>query len=87
MNSDETAKEGAVLVVGGGIGGIQAAIDLADSGFYVYLVEESSAIGGRINSTKRCQPTTAPCACSRPSWWKPGGIIISKFCQTRSCSM
>lgn len=30
---------GAVLVVGGGVGGIQAALDLAESGYYVYLVE------------------------------------------------
>jgi heterodisulfide reductase subunit A len=37
---------GAVMVVGGGIAGIQAAMDLADAGFYVYLIERSSAIGG-----------------------------------------
>ena len=35
---------GAVMVVGGGIAGIQASLDLADSGFYVYLVEKSSSI-------------------------------------------
>ena len=34
-------KTGAVMVVGGGITGMQAALDLADSGFYVYLVEKS----------------------------------------------
>jgi len=33
------------MVVGGGIGGIQASLDLANSGFKVYLVEEESAIG------------------------------------------
>ena len=37
---------GSVLVVGGGITGMQAALDLADSGYYVYLVERSSSIGG-----------------------------------------
>lgn len=37
---------GAVLVVGGGIGGIQAALDLAESGYYVYLLEKSPSIGG-----------------------------------------
>ena len=42
------SKVGAVMVVGGGIAGIQAALDLADSGFYVYLVEKSSTIGGRM---------------------------------------
>ena len=38
--------KGAVLVAGGGIAGIQASLDLADSGFLVYLVEKQSAIGG-----------------------------------------
>ena len=37
---------GAVMVVGGGVAGIQAALDLAESGFYVHLVEKSSASGG-----------------------------------------
>jgi heterodisulfide reductase subunit A len=36
---------GSVMVVGGGIAGMQAALDLADSGFYVHLVEKSPAIG------------------------------------------
>ena len=43
---DSDKKTGAVLVVGGGISGIQAALDLAETGFYVYLVEKKSAIGG-----------------------------------------
>ena len=37
---------GAVMVVGGGIAGMQAALDLADSGYYVYLVEKEPSIGG-----------------------------------------
>ncbi|UCD83063.1 MAG: FAD-dependent oxidoreductase, partial [Desulfobacterales bacterium] len=41
--SDEIV--GSVMVVGGGIGGMQAALDLADSGYYVYLVEKGSSIG------------------------------------------
>ena len=45
-NSERKNKIGAVLVVGGGVGGIQASLDLADSGFKVYLVEEKPAIGG-----------------------------------------
>ena len=40
--------QGAVLVVGGGIAGMQAALDMANSGFYVYLVEKSPAIGGAM---------------------------------------
>jgi heterodisulfide reductase subunit A-like polyferredoxin len=43
-----TEKVGAVLVVGGGIAGIQASLDLADSGFKVYLLDESPSIGGVV---------------------------------------
>jgi len=50
-------KTGAVVVAGGGIGGIQAAIDLAESGFYVYLVEKSSSIGGRMSQLDKTFPT------------------------------
>ena len=48
---------GAVLVVGGGIAGMQAAIDLADSGYYVHLVEKSSAIGGLMSQLDKTFPT------------------------------
>jgi len=48
---------GAVLVVGGGIAGMQAAIDLADSGYYVHLVEKSSAIGGIMAQLDKTFPT------------------------------
>lgn len=48
---------GAVMVVGGGIAGIQASMDLADSGFYVYLVESSSAIGGVMAALDKTFPT------------------------------
>ncbi|MCE5244432.1 MAG: FAD-dependent oxidoreductase, partial [Desulfobacteraceae bacterium] len=41
-------KVGAVMVVGGGIAGVQAALDLANSGYYVYLVERSGAVGGSM---------------------------------------
>jgi heterodisulfide reductase subunit A len=39
---------GAVMVVGGGVAGIQAALDLAESGFYVYVVEKTPGIGGAM---------------------------------------
>jgi len=39
-------KVGAVLVIGGGIAGIQSSIDLADSGYKVYLTEATTSIGG-----------------------------------------
>ena len=48
---------GAVMVVGGGIGGIQATLDLAESGFQVYLVESSPTIGGVMSQLDKTFPT------------------------------
>jgi len=48
---------GAVMVVGGGIAGMQAAIDAADSGYYVYLVERTPAIGGLMAQLDKTFPT------------------------------
>jgi heterodisulfide reductase subunit A-like polyferredoxin len=48
---------GAVMVVGGGIAGMQSALDLANSGYYVYLVENSSAIGGLMSQLDKTFPT------------------------------
>jgi heterodisulfide reductase subunit A len=48
---------GSVLVVGGGIAGMQAALDLANSGYYVYLQEKSSAIGGVMSQLDKTFPT------------------------------
>jgi heterodisulfide reductase subunit A-like polyferredoxin len=48
---------GCVLVVGGGIAGMQAALDLADSGYLVHLVEKSSAIGGVMSELDKTFPT------------------------------
>ena len=50
-------KTGAVMVVGGGIAGMQSALDLADSGFYVHLVEKSPAIGGIMSQLDKTFPT------------------------------
>jgi len=50
-------KIGAVLVVGGGIGGMQASLDLAEAGYYVYLVEQSPAIGGVMAQLDKTFPT------------------------------
>ena len=50
-------KVGAVMVVGGGIAGIQASLDLAESGYYVYLVETSPAIGGTMAQLDKTFPT------------------------------
>ena len=51
------SKIGSVMVVGGGIAGMQAALDLADSGFYVYLVERSASIGGAMSQLDKTFPT------------------------------
>ena len=51
------APSGAVMVVGGGVAGIQAALDLADLGFYVHLVEKSAAIGGVMAALDKTFPT------------------------------
>ena len=51
------SQSGSVLVVGGGIAGMQASLDLADSGYYVYLVEASSAIGGMMSQLDKTFPT------------------------------
>ena len=48
---------GSVLVVGGGIAGIQASLDLADAGFQVHLVESSPAIGGTMAQLDKTFPT------------------------------
>ena len=46
MDSNSDIR-GSVMVVGSGIAGMQAALDMAKSGFYIYLVEKSPAIGGK----------------------------------------
>jgi len=50
-------KVGATLVVGGGIAGIQASLDLADAGFKVYLLDESPSIGGTMAQLDKTFPT------------------------------
>lgn len=48
---------GSVMVVGAGIAGMQAALDLADSGYYVYLVEKGPSIGGVMAQLDKTYPT------------------------------
>jgi len=59
----DNGKVGAVLVVGGGVGGMQAALDLANSGFKVYLTEEGTAIGGRMAQLDKTFPTNDCAMC------------------------
>ena len=53
----------AALVIGGGIAGIQAALDIADAGFKVYLVEREPSIGGRMAQLDKTFPTLDCSAC------------------------
>ena len=55
---------GAVVVVGGGIAGMQASLDLADQGFKVYLVERLSAIGGKMAQLDKTFPTNDCAMCT-----------------------
>jgi len=57
-------KVGAVMVVGAGIGGMQAALDLANAGFRVTLVEETTAIGGRMAQLDKTFPTNDCSMCT-----------------------
>ncbi|MGD0781104.1 MAG: FAD-dependent oxidoreductase [Dehalococcoidales bacterium] len=57
MEKNDKKQTGAVLVQGGGIAGIQAALDLANSGFKVYLVEREAAIGGMMARLDKTFPT------------------------------
>ena len=53
----EQQKIGAVMVVGGGIAGMQAALDIADAGYKVYLVERDPSIGGKMAQLDKTFPT------------------------------
>lgn len=55
---------GAVMVVGGGIAGMQASLDLADQGFKVYLVEADTAIGGKMAQLDKTFPTNDCAMCT-----------------------
>ena len=59
----EKDKIGSVMVVGAGIGGMQASLDLAESGFLVYLVEASPSIGGAMAQLDKTFPTNDCAMC------------------------
>ena len=56
-NEQKNNTVGSAMVVGAGIAGMQSAIDLANSGYYVYLLEKSSAIGGLMSQLDKTFPT------------------------------
>ncbi len=59
----EQSTVGAVLVVGGGVAGMQAALDLADSGYKVYLSEKNSSIGGTMAQLDKTFPSNDCAMC------------------------
>ena len=62
MSESENGRK-SVLVVGGGIAGIQASLDLANMGFKVYLVERTPSIGGRMSQLDKTFPTNDCAMC------------------------
>jgi heterodisulfide reductase subunit A len=57
MTEGTEMKSGSVMIVGAGIAGMQAALDLANSGYYVHLVERSTSIGGMMARLDKTFPT------------------------------
>jgi NADH:ubiquinone oxidoreductase subunit E len=64
MPSEQPRPVGAALVVGGGIGGMQAALDLAGAGIKVYLAEKKPAIGGVMAQLDKTFPTNDCAMCT-----------------------
>jgi heterodisulfide reductase subunit A len=56
-NEKSNEISGSVMVVGSGIAGMQASLDLANSGYYVYLVERAPSIGGVMSQLDKTFPT------------------------------
>jgi heterodisulfide reductase subunit A-like polyferredoxin len=63
-SNNKNIPVGAVMVVGGGIAGMQASLDLAEQGFKVYLVEKDSAIGGKMAQLDKTFPTNDCAMCT-----------------------
>ena len=64
MAKETGQKVGAVLVVGGGVGGMQASLDLAEGGYKVYLVEKGPSIGGVMAQLDKTFPTNDCAMCT-----------------------
>ena len=57
QRSSESIKRGSVMIVGAGVGGMQSALDLADSGFKVHMIQKDSSIGGTMVMLDKTFPT------------------------------
>jgi NADH:ubiquinone oxidoreductase subunit E/NAD-dependent dihydropyrimidine dehydrogenase PreA subunit len=64
LNTTDKEKTGAALIVGGGIGGMQAALDLAESGIKIYLVDNKPSIGGVMAQLDKTFPTNDCAMCT-----------------------
>jgi NADH:ubiquinone oxidoreductase subunit E/NAD-dependent dihydropyrimidine dehydrogenase PreA subunit len=64
LNTEEKKKVGSALVIGGGIGGMQSALDLAESGIKVYLVDNKPSIGGVMAQLDKTFPTNDCAMCT-----------------------
>lgn len=56
-SGQKKSQFGDVMILGGGVSGIQASLDMASAGFKVYLVEKSPAIGGHMAQLDKTYPT------------------------------
>jgi heterodisulfide reductase subunit A len=57
MENQKSSKSGSVMVIGAGIAGMQASLDLANSDFKVYLVDKLRAVGGMMAQLDKTFPT------------------------------
>ena len=57
VKEEEKKAIGTVMVVGAGISGMQASLDLANAGYYVYLVDQSPTVGGLMSQLDKVFPT------------------------------
>ncbi|MCH8177501.1 MAG: FAD-dependent oxidoreductase, partial [Proteobacteria bacterium] len=64
LRSDENNPTGAALVIGGGIAGMQASLDLANTGYKVFMVEKNSAIGGNMSRLDKTFPSNDCAMCT-----------------------
>ncbi len=64
QNSDSQDPTGAALVIGGGIAGMQASLDLANTGYKVFMVEKNSAIGGNMARLDKTFPSNDCAMCT-----------------------
>lgn len=83
LDAETVAVKDTAMVIGGGVAGIQSALDLADMGFKTYLVEKNPTIGGSNHSwIKHSQPWTVPCVFSHQKWWTVESTIIFNYYPT-----